>query len=193
MMMRPLDDDEMLAQLDSTGHTGAARRMREQQREIAQLRADRNQCVADVSAALGPRYSMTGSAAQAARCAIDLIADLETQLAAAPSQSAGISDADADQLNDDISAAYGLSAGSLGWADVCAIKLGTEAGEAQDAWLRLSGRSRKPGTREELEAEIADVEICNRMLARAHRIDLAAAVRAKLSVVRARGSKEQGA
>jgi len=118
------------------------------------------------------------------------IDELHAQAAAGRADTdSGISDADADQLNHDISAAYGLTVGSLAWADVCAMKLATESGEVVDAWLRRTGRSRKPGSTADLEGEVADVEICNRMLARALQIDLAAAVRAKLEAIRARGWK----
>lgn len=71
------------------------------------------------------------------------------------------------------------------------MKLAVEAGEALDAYQRWKDQARKPGTREELHGEVADVVLTAYILAEEDGFDLDAAVAKKLGVIRSRGWDKQ--
>jgi NTP pyrophosphatase (non-canonical NTP hydrolase) len=70
------------------------------------------------------------------------------------------------------------------------LNLAEEAGEFTGAYRRWAGLARRAGSREDMEAELADVVLAAYVAAEALEFDLEAAWRAKAEVVTTRGWKE---
>lgn len=70
------------------------------------------------------------------------------------------------------------------------LVLAEEVGEFVGAYRRWSGQARRPGTAEEMHAELADVVITAYVTAEEMGIDLDEVMRAKLSVIFTRGWRE---
>jgi NTP pyrophosphatase (non-canonical NTP hydrolase) len=71
--------------------------------------------------------------------------------------------------------------------DVQMLCLAEETGEAVQAYRRATGRARRSGDWADVAGELADVVIVARLTAELAGLDLAAAVRAKLAEIEARG------
>lgn len=79
----------------------------------------------------------------------------------------------------------GITDGNI--LDIQAICVAEEAGELMGAYRRWAGKARRPGTRRELEAEIADLLIVTAVFAVRLGIDIDEAVAAKLKIIYSRG------
>lgn len=75
--------------------------------------------------------------------------------------------------------------------DVQALCVAEEAGELVGAYRRWAGKARRRGTLGELAGEIADVLITTAVFAELAGIDLDEAVESKLTVIYARGWREE--
>jgi NTP pyrophosphatase (non-canonical NTP hydrolase) len=76
--------------------------------------------------------------------------------------------------------------------DTQALCLAEEAGEAVGAYRRWSGQARRSGTKEDFEAELADVVITTYVLANFTGVDLEKAIEAKLKKITTRGWRDNG-
>jgi NTP pyrophosphatase (non-canonical NTP hydrolase) len=72
------------------------------------------------------------------------------------------------------------------------LKLTEEVGELTGACMRYLGRSRRPGSLADVEAEAADVLITLHVLAASLGLDLEAAWKAKAAVIAGRPWRENG-
>lgn len=72
-------------------------------------------------------------------------------------------------------------------AHIQVMKLGGEVGEFQEAYIRWIGAHRRPGTKEAVAEELADVVITAYVAARYLTIDLDEAISDKLDIVFTRG------
>jgi NTP pyrophosphatase (non-canonical NTP hydrolase) len=70
------------------------------------------------------------------------------------------------------------------------LGLAEEVGEFVGAYRRWSGQARRPGTAEQMHAELADVVITAYVTAHELGLDLDAAITAKLAVVFSRGWRD---
>lgn len=74
-------------------------------------------------------------------------------------------------------------------AQIAVVCLAEEVGELASAWRRWAGKARRPGTFEEMEAELADVLIVAASFAVRVGIDIDKAVQVKLDTIYSRGWK----
>jgi NTP pyrophosphatase (non-canonical NTP hydrolase) len=149
--------------------------------------AELSATAADLAAAIDTDEATADLACRAASLLADINAGLGIGTPPGPADLAQI----ARQLDHDLRANRREAITDANLLDVQALCVAEEAGELVGAYRRWAGKARRPGTRRDLEDEIADVLIVTATFAERAGIDLNEAIARKLTTIYSRGWREE--